>query len=130
MERQEIFDAVVDHLVKQGRRASTEDSCLYRTDDGLKCAVGFLISDEEYQEEMEGKAVTELAGLEMLPKRLLPEVHFLSELQSLHDFALDSDSAFLLSEALGRIERYYYVKVNDSYERLKKVYWPEAEEVK
>lgn len=47
MEAQEIFDKVVLHLRKQGRRAQETNEygvalCRYRTSDGLKCAAGWL----------------------------------------------------------------------------------------
>lgn len=52
---QEVFDQVVKHLRKQG--AKSVDSvgyCKYRTRNGLKCAAGCLIGDDEYNEGMEG----------------------------------------------------------------------------
>lgn len=58
MTRQEIFDKVVKHLLKQGEKSATirEDEgtrCLYRGPNGLMCAVGCLIPDEEYTDFME-----------------------------------------------------------------------------
>lgn len=41
--KQKIFDKVVKHLFKQGKKAHNGQVCLYLTDDGLKCAVGCLI---------------------------------------------------------------------------------------
>lgn len=56
---QEIFDQVATHLVTQNAKAvGTCDSglknCMYRTKDDLKCAVGCLIGDDEYNPKMEG----------------------------------------------------------------------------
>ena len=58
---QEAFDATVNHLAKQGRKASisitknfgdgevrTTTRCLYKTDDGLTCAVGCHLSEENH----------------------------------------------------------------------------------
>lgn len=61
MTRQQIFDAVVEHFIKQGAPAviqhgASEITCCYRTPDGLKCAIGALIPDELYTPEMEGAA--------------------------------------------------------------------------
>lgn len=51
---QQEFDAVVTHLYKQGRPAVGNDGfCRYRTEDGLKCAVGCRIPDEAYTAEMD-----------------------------------------------------------------------------
>lgn len=55
MTPQEIFDTVVTHLSKQGKRSvNIEGDCLYRGPGGLSCAVGCLIPDSEYVHEMEG----------------------------------------------------------------------------
>lgn len=61
--RQEAFDKVVEHLLKQGKRSAvvTEssmiESCMYRGPNGLKCAIGALIFDEYYSKILEGKAI-------------------------------------------------------------------------
>lgn len=60
---QEIFDAVIRHLRKQGRRANDYSPiysryvCRYRGDNGTKCAVGCLIDDEHYNPACEGVSV-------------------------------------------------------------------------
>lgn len=47
--KQQIFDQVARHLLKQGERAvDTGGRCMYRSACGLMCAAGCLISDEEY----------------------------------------------------------------------------------
>lgn len=81
---QEIFDTVVTFLVKQGKRA-VELGCMYRTEDGLKCAVGCLIPDELYKDEMEKPGVVSL--LNSFPELdfLKPHVDLLVSLQSAHD---------------------------------------------
>lgn len=67
---QETFNEVVEGLASQGFQRSvsvTEDmgvGCAYRGErtDGLaaKCAVGWLISDDEYVVEMEGLPATDI----------------------------------------------------------------------
>lgn len=53
--KQEIFNKVRDHLLKQGKRAMRGSrGCAYRTPTGLKCAAGCLILDEFYRPEFEG----------------------------------------------------------------------------
>ena len=55
---QELFDKIATHLLTQGARSeSSIGRCLYRGDFGSKCAVGCLISDEEYDPKMEGSSV-------------------------------------------------------------------------
>lgn len=51
---QEIFDKVVKHLRLQNCKATNGAFCVYRTSDNLKCAIGCLIEDEEYDLKMEG----------------------------------------------------------------------------
>jgi hypothetical protein len=53
MKPQEIFDTVATHLFEQGRQSAKDGMCLYRTDSGLKCAVGVLIPDEAYDTKMD-----------------------------------------------------------------------------
>jgi len=48
---QETFNIVKSHLLKQNKRCAEDDVCLYRNDEGLKCAVGALINDDEYRSE-------------------------------------------------------------------------------
>lgn len=49
---QDIFNTVATHLLKQNERSGTFERCLYR-DGPRKCAVGVLIADEHYKEELE-----------------------------------------------------------------------------
>lgn len=59
MNPQEIFETVKNHLLTQGKKAkaaSTFNTCKYRTQDGLKCAVGCLIPDDKYMPEFDGSA--------------------------------------------------------------------------
>jgi hypothetical protein len=64
MTRREIFETVKNHLLTQGKKAwvfqddpDQPGPCLYRTDDGLRCAVGCLIPDELYDPRMEGVGI-------------------------------------------------------------------------
>ena len=92
MNKQEIFDTVVAHLRKQGKKAqhTTDDgvtTCRYRTDDGLKCAAGCLMPDEVYSSDMEGQRCFASDLLARLPRALVDvfESDVLHELQNLHD---------------------------------------------
>ena len=57
---QEIFDKVADHLFTQKCKCTKDNVCLYRGDDGTKCAAGCLITDEEYKPAMERKSISAL----------------------------------------------------------------------
>lgn len=87
---QEIFDQVVAHLGRQRARSIDHDTglCLYRGPDGLKCAVGCLITDAEYTSEMDtlGSDVRDLQDGGLLPERLRDDVGLLSYLQEVHDY--------------------------------------------
>lgn len=55
---QEIFNLVVEHLFSQGRPAYDGNrGCMYRTHDGLRCAVGVLIPDDLYDPAFETNEV-------------------------------------------------------------------------
>lgn len=89
---QEIFDIVAVHLLTQGKKSLAginNSSCVYRDPNGRKCAIGVLIADEHYSEELERKSVwtnevvaaLEKSGFDTEPPRL----NFLDELQRIHD---------------------------------------------
>ena len=54
----EVFNQAKEHLLKQMKKSVTEDgySCMYHSFDGLKCAAGCFIADDEYDEQVEGKS--------------------------------------------------------------------------
>lgn len=54
---QELFDIAATHLLTQNKRAGARGACFYRTNDGLKCAVGALIPDELYDADMERRSI-------------------------------------------------------------------------
>lgn len=82
--RQEAFNQVAEHLLKQGKKAMYGGSCQYRTDDGCKCAVGIFIPDDKYDYYLEGAIA--------FSPRVLRAAHipiedgtFYRELQKIHD---------------------------------------------
>lgn len=59
---QEVFYQVKDHLLRQKARSLGKDKlCKYRGENGLKCAAGCLIADEEYKPTFERKTWGELS---------------------------------------------------------------------
>lgn len=60
--QQEAFDAMLAHLRKQGQPAYRVGDtgtafCAYRGSAGLKCAVGAIMSDREYDDSFERQAI-------------------------------------------------------------------------
>lgn len=108
MTPQEIFDKVVTHLLTQNARSfSTElQSCMYRNEYGMMCAVGCLIKDDVYFEEIEKNPVGAMIIDKVLIKSGIPidtdPVYecLLLNLQQLHDWKwLDcNDKVYDVSE--------------------------------
>lgn len=87
---QEIFETIWDHfMVKLWPRSVVPDGgCRYRSANGTKCAVGVLLSDAECVSS-EGNTVENLRDLGLLPPRLLPHLTMLTQLQRIHDRAMN-----------------------------------------
>lgn len=93
----DILDAVIDRLGQQGCLSLSPMSgmCMYRAPqkDGrvLKCAVGVLIPDDVYDQEMENQnaesMLANFAGHGFSPK----QAELLSYLQTLHDGPSDNE---------------------------------------
>ena len=86
----EVIKLTLDHLADQGCTSydSFNHECLYRGPEGTKCAVGFWISDDEYEPRLEGAGVVDL--IKVLPPCPLKDFltrhqTILSELQEFHD---------------------------------------------
>lgn len=100
---QRAFNIVWRHFVtKQGKQSIVEDKYTgdaywalrgpYRRRD----AIGLLVSDEDYQEEMEGQAVDELVAAYPDLDLVTKDLEFLQELEWAHNFAAQSDKEFSL----------------------------------
>jgi hypothetical protein len=93
---QEEFDAVVEHLFKQGRRSMNGRHCAYRGEEGTSCAVGCRIPDDYYDSVIDHGTSMTTTGLSTVlqryPEHFPPEVHAYHEmfrkLQDVHDMAI------------------------------------------
>ena len=90
---QEIFQTVETHLLKQMVKSTEGGVCRYRTSTGLMCAVGCLIPDELYSEELECFSV-------QVPKQgyAEPKLKLASDLQPVHDDFNPEDWAYALNK--------------------------------
>lgn len=98
MNRQETFDFVLDAIIGQGGPAGRQEgwqfTCQYRAEDGKRCAIGHLITDEE-AEALGGNNVCWAADHGTLPARFSDDVWFYANLQAAHDDAACDDGPFV-----------------------------------
>lgn len=101
MNKQEIFDTVSVHLLRQGKKSmktlpKVGEACAYRGDGGCMCAIGALIPDDKYDPDMENQTVYGL--IDEFPGALAHlgifaglgasarwHASFLAKLQAIHD---------------------------------------------
>ena len=93
MKKKEVFKRVAKHLLAQNEACVTLSDCWYRHPSRvkLKCAIGCLIPDKFYSEEIENKTVDEPIVKEALKKSLnqsitSSDIKLLKDLQDLHDY--------------------------------------------
>ena len=87
-----IFNKVEKHLLKQNEKSMSMGSCKYRTDSGLSCAVGCLMTDDVYDSFFEGQsargslvreALTPIVGVNEEKREI--KLGLLYQLQLVHD---------------------------------------------
>ena len=107
VDRSDVFNYVIDHLRSQGGRSMIDPKftknndvtfCAYRGIDqseGTKetmCAVGALITDDEYDPAWEGSSIEDLFNFHNLPTdlytRLAAHREMLDDLQCFHDMQI------------------------------------------
>lgn len=102
MSPQEVFDTVVKAIIAQGKPPfdSSTDKCYYRGPNGTKCAAGFLIPDDQYNPDFEGRRISAIfSDVPALSAEVGYEsIGLLDSLQVAHDTAArtsNSDADFL-----------------------------------
>lgn len=106
---QEVFNIVSLHLLTQIKRclAIYPDRmypvCSYRNEDGMKCAAGALIPDDEYRPEMEKNDWKQLVEKEFVETHFSNEIR---ELQQIHDSNSENDIDFLKTELVKFATKY------------------------
>lgn len=88
--KQELFTQIATHLLTQNVQSkSTHGGCVYRGPGGLKCAVGCVLTNDEYLPSMDSPhsetGVASLIRRGVLPQRLIPFASMLESLQFIHD---------------------------------------------
>jgi hypothetical protein len=92
MTPQQIYDKVCAHLAKQGHKAiGKRGGCVYRAENGDKCAAGCLIPDERYDPEMEYNTISYVLGKYSMPKFMNKNTDLIEALQDCHDGSLGVD---------------------------------------
>ncbi len=89
MNTQQAFDRICEHLMAQRRCSeSVTGNCVYRGEDGTKCAIGCLIPDELYRSDMEGKVIRDLLSnnIQLAEQLCGVSLTLLSGCQRIHDF--------------------------------------------
>ena len=92
MTNEQAFKTMARHMLAQGKRSVVvgrdsfgveHESCRYRGPDGLKCAVGAIILDEEYRESLEGLPARHVQAL--VPSLQGLNESMISTVQQIHD---------------------------------------------
>lgn len=110
---QQIFDKCITHLRTQKVPSIEAGDCLYRGPNGLKCAVGALITDEAYKDSLEDlpvredKVIRALVESGVLYEECLKhesvesdKIDLLSDLQHLHDTCMFDGEEYFEEEIL------------------------------
>ena len=96
----DVFNQVALHLLNQGERAIDGD-CVYHAPDGLRCAAGCLISDDEYKEGMEWNGWLDLVDAGWVP---IEHANLILALQQLHDTESPENWAGALYKLAGKLD--------------------------
>lgn len=84
---EEVFEYIRNHLLTQNRKSTDiNGNCMYKNEQGLKCAAGCLIPDDMYYPDLEY-----IKWDSLVTRKLVPEGHMelIQEMQRIHD---DNDS--------------------------------------
>ncbi len=85
---QEAFDFVLYTLLRQGQRsvATGTSVCQYRNPIGLKCAVGHMIPDDQYNPELEGRTTSSEMVMDAIDHQFVDvNKWLLHDMQRAHD---------------------------------------------
>ena len=98
---QEVFDQIAEHLLKQGKKSQTiTGSCKYRGPDGLRCAAGCLLGDDEYDPQFEDRTWWTVLSMLSVTYGISVYSHdaLISQTQEIHDSYTPDEWRSLLSK--------------------------------
>lgn len=80
---EEVFEYIRNHLLTQNRKSTdVSGNCMYKNEQGLKCAAGCLIPDEKYHPKIEGTKWCKLTDTGYVSKA---HIKLIQSMQSIHD---------------------------------------------
>lgn len=84
---QQVYDQIKAHLLTQNSKSQGGNKCLYRDPNGLKCAAGCLIGDDEYDSKFDDLKGIDTAWESLVCRGLVPNAHvdLIRNLQIVHD---------------------------------------------
>jgi hypothetical protein len=94
MKKRKVFKTIATHMLTQNEVSEDDYNCLYRTSAGLLCAIGILIDNDNYSEELESHDVHNSAVSTAVSRSLgSPPLSsgdrvFLGALQDIHDYSV------------------------------------------
>jgi len=86
----DVFEYIKNHLLMQGERSMMEDNtiCAYLSPEGKKCAIGSLITEDNYNPNMEESPIS-VSIVRNAVQNSVPNwdinIDMLGELQFIHD---------------------------------------------
>ena len=101
---EEVFEYIKHHLLTQMEKCVDDKGhCLYRNEQGLKCAAGCLIPDDMYDPVLEDKRWHSLVLQKFVPTE---HMELIRKMQDIHDEMLVSDWEFALNEIEGKLNAF------------------------
>ncbi len=100
--KQLTFDTIAEHLLTQDAKSIDTNinltMCRYRCEDGRMCAVGVLIPDEKYNDDLEGSTVEDMNVWDAIGEEYSDDTEFLMKFQYIHDQCNVEDWAHYLCD--------------------------------
>ena len=107
----EVFEYVRNHLLSQREKSlmsPQKQLCAYKSTEGLKCAIGCLMTSREYKKSFEGLPWEDLVAAELVP---IAHNRLLCDLQKCHDDESVKDWESALDNIKNKIESGIYSKM-------------------
>lgn len=84
---QEAFDIALNGILQQGGPSLDKENvnCMYRSHQGRKCAIGWLIPDDKYNPDFEKKGIFNDIVSNTMRELGYNDINFLTNLQHCHD---------------------------------------------